>query len=334
MRKISPSLRFTLLLTVLVFALTACFRQADDSFQPVSVSDTNNTDSVTSPTSDSVVDMISTVDSSDMLNATTEAVDNGSTTTDNTGSSFPTQTPPLVVTVDATSTPIPFEEPTQEQAVDGSGAVEQPTEAFETPNSPSDPPLIASATPVVGTGTGLEPTATPIGGTGGLQATPTQFDPNNTGAGDGNEQVPDVSSPDDDGGVPEECTYTVENGDTVYRIAISTGSTVNAILSENPQLGNGNLIQVGQVLTIPDCIPDVSQDIDGEDTTDTAQPEPAPTQVTGGVIHVVSSGETVYSLARRYGVPVNDIINANIDVIPDPNRIQIGDELFIPGAEG
>lgn len=339
MRKILPSLRFSLLFLVVALALTACFRQADDSFEPVSVSDTSNGGVIATSTSDNVVDMVSTTDSSDAISATSEAANNGDgAPTETTDTSFPTQTPPLVVTVDATSTSIPFDEPTEEQPTDGDGAVDQPTEVFETPNSPSDPPAIATTTPITDTGdtTGVEPTATPIGGAT-LQPTPTQFDPDGDADGadatdGGDEQVEDVSSPDDDGDIPEECTYTVQNGDTVYRIAIAQGTTVNAILNENPQLGNGNLIQVGQVLTIPDCVPEESADTGDDETTEVTEPSPEPTEVTGGVIHVVTSGDTVYSISRRYGVPVNTIINANIDVIPDPNRIQIGDELFIPGA--
>ena len=45
--------------------------------------------------------------------------------------------------------------------------------------------------------------------------------------------------------------YTVQPGDTLTRIARAHGTTVGAILALNPALGNGDRIQVGQMLRIP-----------------------------------------------------------------------------------
>ncbi len=45
-------------------------------------------------------------------------------------------------------------------------------------------------------------------------------------------------------------TYTVKRGDTLYAIAIKFGTTVPALVAEN-NIADPNLIQVGQVLTIP-----------------------------------------------------------------------------------
>jgi len=47
------------------------------------------------------------------------------------------------------------------------------------------------------------------------------------------------------------------------------------------------------------------------------------------IIHVVSRGDSVYNLARRYGVPAEAILEAN--QITDPNRLVIGQALVIPG---
>ncbi len=56
-----------------------------------------------------------------------------------------------------------------------------------------------------------------------------------------------------------------------------------------------------------------------------------PGGVAGGS-HVVSSGETVYSIGRTYGVRPNDIIAAN--GLAHPGNIQAGQRLTIPGASG
>ncbi len=49
-----------------------------------------------------------------------------------------------------------------------------------------------------------------------------------------------------------------------------------------------------------------------------------------GTWHVVRPGETLWRIARRYGVTVEAIARAN--GIPDPTRIRAGQRLFIPGG--
>ncbi|WP_116999137.1 LysM peptidoglycan-binding domain-containing protein, partial [Desertimonas flava] len=44
--------------------------------------------------------------------------------------------------------------------------------------------------------------------------------------------------------------YTVQSGDTLYRIALRYGTSVAAIVAAN-HLPNANLIRVGQILIIP-----------------------------------------------------------------------------------
>ncbi len=49
-----------------------------------------------------------------------------------------------------------------------------------------------------------------------------------------------------------------------------------------------------------------------------------------GVYHVIKPGETLYRIARTYGVEVQDLAKANH--IADPRKIRKGTRLFIPGA--
>jgi murein DD-endopeptidase MepM/ murein hydrolase activator NlpD len=49
-------------------------------------------------------------------------------------------------------------------------------------------------------------------------------------------------------------------------------------------------------------------------------------------IHIVQRGDTIYSLARTYGVNYQDILNLN--GIDDARRIQIGQRIRIPGTSG
>lgn len=60
--------------------------------------------------------------------------------------------------------------------------------------------------------------------------------------------------------------------------------------------------------------------------TPAASPSPAP-QATP-IFHVVVAGDTMFSIARRYGVSLEALGKAN--GIDDPNRIVIGQRLIIP----
>ncbi len=51
-----------------------------------------------------------------------------------------------------------------------------------------------------------------------------------------------------------------------------------------------------------------------------------------GLEHVVAAGETLFSIARRYGTTVDAIAHAN--GIPDPRQIYVGQHLVIPSALG
>lgn len=49
-----------------------------------------------------------------------------------------------------------------------------------------------------------------------------------------------------------------------------------------------------------------------------------------GVVHVVQRGETMWRIARAYGIDPGDLMETN--GISDPRSVEIGTELFVPGA--
>jgi murein DD-endopeptidase MepM/ murein hydrolase activator NlpD len=49
-----------------------------------------------------------------------------------------------------------------------------------------------------------------------------------------------------------------------------------------------------------------------------------------GVVHVVRRGETMYRIARAYGIDPADLMETN--GISDPRSVAVGTELFVPGA--
>lgn len=110
---------------------------------------------------------------------------------------------------------------------------------------------------------------------------------------------------------PEEqeyITYTVKSGDSLYRIAQTFNTTIDAIKRLN-NLTNDNL-SIGQQLLIPVKQP----------------PTPAPPPTTEQY-YIVQRGDSLWSIANRFGVTVDDLIQANnLSSI----NLQIGDRLRIP----
>jgi murein DD-endopeptidase MepM/ murein hydrolase activator NlpD len=51
-----------------------------------------------------------------------------------------------------------------------------------------------------------------------------------------------------------------------------------------------------------------------------------------GPVYVVQSGDTFYSIAIKFGVTIDEIVNANPQI--DPNYLSVGMEVVIPGLEG
>ena len=112
-------------------------------------------------------------------------------------------------------------------------------------------------------------------------------------------------------------TYVVVAGDWIFKIAREFNVDPQAIIDLNEELADSGALVVGMVLNIP--------------TSDTAPPatgDSTGTPVEGGTIHVVKSGEWVWSIARLYGIDPQVIIDANN--LTSPGIIYPGDELIIP----
>ena len=110
------------------------------------------------------------------------------------------------------------------------------------------------------------------------------------------------------------CVHIVRRGETLSQIAWRYGTSVWAIAQQNG-LGNPNYIWAGQRLCIP-C--------GGCSSPPHGYTPPPPC----GVTHVVRWGETLYSIARRYGTCVQAIRQAN--GLWNPNYIWAGQRLYIP----
>ncbi|MDW7652254.1 MAG: M23 family metallopeptidase [Bacillota bacterium] len=106
--------------------------------------------------------------------------------------------------------------------------------------------------------------------------------------------------------------HRVARGETLGAIAKRYGTSVEYLLRVNNMV-NPHFIREGQVLTL------LTEE--AAHGADVAQ-----------VVHTLRRGETVWDLARRYNVSMNDILSANN--VQDVHRLQAGQELLIPGASG
>jgi len=57
---------------------------------------------------------------------------------------------------------------------------------------------------------------------------------------------------------------------------------------------------------------------------------PTPVPAATPQVYVVQSGDTMSKIAKKFHVPLADLIAANAENIPNPNRLQIGDQVTIP----
>ncbi|MGI6527321.1 MAG: LysM peptidoglycan-binding domain-containing protein [Caldicoprobacterales bacterium] len=104
--------------------------------------------------------------------------------------------------------------------------------------------------------------------------------------------------------------YTIRAGDTYYSLAIRFNTTVAAIMAANPGV-DPNRLQIGQRICIPGA--------------------PSPGECPSGTQpYIIRAGDTLFSLAVRFNTTVAAIMAANPGI--DPNRLQIGQRICIPGA--
>ncbi|QPC84654.1 LysM peptidoglycan-binding domain-containing protein [Phototrophicus methaneseepsis] len=119
------------------------------------------------------------------------------------------------------------------------------------------------------------------------------------------------------------CTYVIQSGDTLFRIAINDERfSLEELLAAN-DLAENAIIQPGQELVLPNCVSSSTTT-----TTDETVSQPTVVAPTGSTIHVVASGETLFVIAQNYGITMDDIIAAND--LPNPDNLSIGQELIIP----
>jgi murein DD-endopeptidase MepM/ murein hydrolase activator NlpD len=143
-------------------------------------------------------------------------------------------------------------------------------------------------------------------------------------------QVPQVANVEP--AITEEATagsggkVTVASGMTLYSIAKANGMTVAQLAAANG-LKPPYSVQTGQVLRIPGS----SAAVTPAQKTHTAAAQPAKVHhTTAGETHEVASGETLFSLGRKYGVSPYAI--ADLNGLSHKATLNVGQSLKIPAS--
>ncbi|MDR1570463.1 MAG: LysM peptidoglycan-binding domain-containing protein [Oscillospiraceae bacterium] len=119
----------------------------------------------------------------------------------------------------------------------------------------------------------------------------------------------------DDKPVDKPCNgvrYAVQKGDTFYAVAQWNNIDLADLLAANPGV-NPEKLEVGQVI----CVPLKS----GESTPGC-----------NGNIYEVQKGDTLFAIAKRNSIPINDLLVANPGIVPE--KMSAGQAICIPGGGG
>lgn len=134
-----------------------------------------------------------------------------------------------------------------------------------------------------------------------------------------------IVNKDDDGRI----YHTIQSGETLYRLGKLYGITPQEICDANPGLSTYNF-RVGETIRIPRIAENSEMNTAKEEVNknEAKAEQEGYTQYDRRIKHIVKKGETVESIAQKYGSTANDILAAN-PAITD-GKLQKKDIVIIP----
>jgi LysM repeat protein len=124
-------------------------------------------------------------------------------------------------------------------------------------------------------------------------------------------------------------SYTIRPGDTLLDISINTGVKVADLRASNP-IPNPDRIYAGRTLTLGSAAPSTADSAETGGAQAASGGTGAQPVAAGDVTHQVVAGETLLTIANRYGVSIGAIARAN--GLASPHHIVAGTRLTIPGG--
>jgi LysM repeat protein len=132
-------------------------------------------------------------------------------------------------------------------------------------------------------------------------------------------------------------SYTIQKGDSLWIIAKKNHITVAELTKAN-NLTSSSALRPGKKLLIPGKPISAAAPVENAPPALTmpsapvGTPAEAPARSSGELTkHIVASGESLGTIARKYQVTVGELAKANN--ITDPAKIRVGQPLVIPGAK-
>lgn len=116
-------------------------------------------------------------------------------------------------------------------------------------------------------------------------------------------------------GFAEDIVHIIEKGDTLYALSKKYNTPIDSILKKN-NLSDPSKIKIGQKIIIP---VESSAKNDKKTNAKTGSEE---------ITHVIQKGDTLYALAKKFGIKFSDLLKLN--GINEKTPLKIGQILKIP----
>ncbi|MDO4580956.1 MAG: LysM peptidoglycan-binding domain-containing protein [Bacillota bacterium] len=127
--------------------------------------------------------------------------------------------------------------------------------------------------------------------------------------------------------------YTLQSGDSLWKISRRYGVTLEQMIAANPQLSDINNINVGTVVNVPIKEPQPQQRPSSPPDADQVYASCRQNPYTRPCIHTANAGQTLEDISRIFYTPLSKLLYYN----PSYGRqepLQQGTRIIIPAGAG